>query len=160
MSADRGRRQRAWIGIAAIVVLAAVVGVVAWRASLSPLRADPADPVLVAEGREVYGKSCASCHGARLEGQPDWRARMANGRLPAPPHDADGHTWHHPDRQLFQITKYGLAAIVPGYESDMPVYGGILSDRQIWAVLAFIKSTWPEEIRDRQERANRADAGR
>lgn len=32
-----------------------------------------------------------------------------------------------------------------GYESDMPAFGGILSDDEIRAVLAFIKSTWPEE---------------
>jgi hypothetical protein len=45
--------------------------------------------------------------GANLEGQPNWKERQANGRLPAPPHDASGHTWHHPDAQLFGITKQG-----------------------------------------------------
>ncbi len=80
---------------------------------------------------------------------------MQNGRLPAPPHDASGHTWHHPDRQLFEITRNGVAGVVAGYESDMLAFKDVLSDRQIWAVLAFIKSTWPEEIRERQERLNR-----
>ena len=36
-----------------------------------------------------------------------------------------------------------------GYESDMAAFGGVLSDADIWAVLAFIKSSWPEEIRRR-----------
>ena len=64
--------------------------------------------------------------------------------MPAPPHDASGHTWHHPDDQLFRITKEGVSAIVPGYASDMPAFEGVLSDEEIRAVLAFIGSTWPE----------------
>lgn len=46
----------------------------------------------IALGKTVYDASCASCHGAKLEGQPDWRNRRPDGRLPAPPHDASGHT--------------------------------------------------------------------
>ena len=96
----------------------------------------------------MYARVCATCHGANLEGQPNWRARSPNGRLPAPPHDASGHTWHHPDRLLFAITKYGL---VPphspaGYDSDMPAFGRMLSDDEIWAVLAYIKKQWSREV--------------
>lgn len=112
--------------------------------------ADPSDPAQVARGKAVYAARCASCHGARLEGQPEWRSRKPDGRLPAPPHDASGHTWHHPDADLFTITRQGIAAFAPpGYESDMPAFGGVLSDAEIWDVLAFIKSTWPDEIRRR-----------
>lgn len=101
----------------------------------------------------MYAASCASCHGANLEGQPNWRERRPNGRLPAPPHDVSGHTWHHPDRVLFEITRDGIAAHAPkGYESDMPGFGQTLSDVAIWAVLAYIKSRWPPEIRERQAR--------
>jgi len=111
-------------------------------------RADPRDAAKVALGAKVYARTCALCHGARLEGQPDWRTRRANGRLPAPPHDDSGHTWHHPDRLLFAITKNG---VVPphapaGYESDMPSFGGSLSDEEIWAVLAYIKKQWSREV--------------
>jgi mono/diheme cytochrome c family protein len=120
-----------------------------------PSGADATDPALVALGEAVYAAQCASCHGVHLEGQADWRRRLPNGRLPAPPHDAAGHTWHHPDRELFEITKQGPAAIVPGYESDMPAFKGVLDDREIWAVLAYIKGAWPAEIRARQERINR-----
>lgn len=112
--------------------------------------ADPNDVVQIAQGKAVYAEQCASCHGVRLEGQPDWQTRKPNGRLPAPPHDASGHTWHHPDADLFKITKQGVAAFAPpGYESDMPAFGGALGDAEIWAVLAYIKSSWPEEIRRR-----------
>lgn len=104
----------------------------------------------VALGRTVYADNCASCHGANLEGQPDWKRRLDNGRMPAPPHDESGHTWHHSDKALFMIAKGGLAAVAPGYESDMPAFEGKLSDEEIAAVLAYIKSTWPERARDYQ----------
>ena len=91
----------------------------------------------LALGAQVYAQNCASCHGARLEGQPQWRRRLPNGRMPAPPHDESGHTWHHPDDMLFGMTKYGIARYAPpGYESDMPAFAGKLSDDQIRAVLA------------------------
>nr|WP_264185775.1 cytochrome c [Roseicella aerolata] len=119
---------------------------------------DPGDPVQVAVGRRIYGEQCARCHGANLEGQPDWQSRGPDGRLPAPPHDASGHTWHHADGVLFRITRDGTAVVVGGgYESDMPGFGSVLSDAEIRAVLAFIKSTWPERERDFQERQSRSE---
>jgi mono/diheme cytochrome c family protein len=107
-------------------------------------RANPRDAAKVSLGQKVYAQHCAACHGANLEGQAEWRSRRPNGRMPAPPHDESGHTWHHPDRALFAITKNGLVPpySLPNYESDMPAFGGRLSDDEIWAVLAFIKSRW------------------
>ncbi len=69
---------------------------------------------------------------------------MPNGRMPAPPHDESGHTWHHPDEVLFTITKYGLVPpYAPrGYQSDMPAFADRLSDDEIRAVLAYIESHW------------------
>jgi mono/diheme cytochrome c family protein len=120
-----------------------------------PTRPEPDNPALVRHGKAVYDRDCASCHGARLEGQPNWRERLPNGRLPAPPHDATGHTWHHGDRQLFAMIKNGTAGSLPGYETDMPAYQGRLGDADIWAVLSYIASTWPPDIRARQQRMNR-----
>jgi mono/diheme cytochrome c family protein len=114
-------------------------------------RADPGDAGRVALGERVYAQHCASCHGAKLEGQPHWRSRLPNGRLPAPPHDDTGHTWHHADALLFAITKQGLVPpyAPAGYESDMPAFGRTLSDDEIWATLAFIKSRWTApEVRE------------
>ena len=110
----------------------------------------PVDAEMLDQGADLYAENCASCHGADLEGQPDWRRRLDNGRIPAPPHDETGHTWHHADQQLFDITKNGLASVVPGYESDMPVFEGILRDAEITAILGYIKSTWPERERNYQ----------
>lgn len=109
----------------------------------------------IAQGALIYTENCASCHGANLEGQSNWMQPLPTGRLPAPPHDESGHTWHHSDDDLFKITKFGLAAIVPGYESDMPTYASVLTDAEILSVLEFIKSRWPE-----RERAYQADRTR
>jgi len=107
-------------------------------------RADPRDAVKIAQGARIYVQNCAACHGAQLEGQPEWRRRLPNGRMPAPPHDESGHTWHHADRVLFAITKNGMVApnAPKDYQSDMPAFGGKLTDDEIWAALAYIKSYW------------------
>ena len=144
------------VALGTAAFLLAISGVVVWRvSSIEVTQPDPRSPSLVARGKVIYAEHCASCHGANLEGQPNWRERLPNGRLPAPPHDATGHTWHHPDKQLFEMVKNGTAGIVPGYETDMPAYKGVLSDTEIWAILSFIESTWPGEIRTRQQRLNR-----
>lgn len=139
------------------VVLLAVAGWL-WLGYEGPERdivLKPNDPEIVSRGQAIYEAECASCHGDNLEGQPNWRQRLDNGRLPAPPHDAGGHTWHHPDTQLFELTKLGPAALVGGgYESDMPGYRESLSDDAIVAVLSYIKSTWPPEIRRRHDLLN------
>jgi len=141
---------------AAFAFLVGAILVARWSGMQSP--ADPDNVAQVAQGKFVYDRLCASCHGARLEGQPNWREKLPNGRMPAPPHDASGHTWHHPDSVLFGITKLGLIPgkyAPPKYESDMPGFGGTLSDDEIWAVLAYIKNSWPEKIRKAQTEVNR-----
>ncbi|WP_424975776.1 c-type cytochrome [Dinoroseobacter sp. S124A] len=116
------------------------------------------DPAAVARGAEIYAGYCAACHGETLEGQvPDWRSPGEDGLLPAPPHDATGHTWHHADLLLFRITKYGTEALVGGsYRSNMAGFDGVLSDAEILAVLGYIKSTWPDRIRAAHDRVNAA----
>ena len=148
----------AWI--AAIAALALVLAGVAFMAPFGrklPAHAlRPGDTQLLAVGEQIYIARCAFCHGARLEGQPDWRTRGPDGLLPAPPHDASGHTWHHPDEVLFRITKFGVAkaANLTDYRSAMPVYEGVLSDEEIVAVLSWIKSRWPASVREKHDELN------
>jgi len=140
--------------VLSIVVLAASLLVYDFLTEKKTAYIDPADKQLVAAGQHIYARDCASCHGANLEGEPNWRVRKANGRLPAPPHDATGHTWHHADAVLFDITKNGLVPGVTapmGYVSDMPAYKTLLSDQDIRAVLAYIKSSWPKQALARQK---------
>ncbi len=143
-------------GAFALLVLVAIYSWVALREPDID-RADPGNANLVTMGAEIYRAECSACHGADLEGQPNWRERQPDGSFPAPPHDQSGHTWHHGDDLLFSITKYGGAKSAPaGFVSRMPAFGEKLSDREIWAVLSFIKSRWPEDVRQRQARI---DAG-
>lgn len=112
---------------------------------------DPSDLAQVARGEAVYRQHCAACHGAKLEGQADWRQRRPDGRLPAPPHDETGHTWHHTGELLINIVRDGMVPpwAPEGYQSDMPAYRGILGDADIVAVLAYIASRWPPDVRAR-----------
>ena len=103
-------------------------------------------------GRALYLEHCASCHGKNLEGQPDWRRIGEDGLLPAPPHDATGHTWHHDNRLLFDYTKLGGKALmeargIAGFKSGMEGFADVLADDGIWDILAYIRSTWPERIK-------------
>ncbi|PWC43843.1 cytochrome c [Azospirillum sp. TSO22-1] len=140
------------LGIAVVAGLAYALVLGGGDADLRP---DPDNAPLVALGKLTYAQHCASCHGAGLEGQPNWRERRPDGRLPAPPHDAEGHTWHHADEQLLAMVREGMAPFAPaGYVSDMPGFKGVLSEREIVAVLAYIKSTWPPAARERQARAS------
>lgn len=119
-------------------------------------RMDASNAEAVRRGKALYAANCATCHGDKLQGESaNWRTRKSNGILPAPPHDASGHTWHHSDAMLFSYTKFGGAAIAPkDFKSGMPAFGDKLSDQDIWSILSFIKSTWPAQIQARQERAN------
>jgi|TARA_B100002051_G_scaffold134568_1_gene127847 mono/diheme cytochrome c family protein len=113
------------------------------------IRLLPNDLSLVTLGQNIYSKNCASCHGADLEGQENWQKRDDEGYLPAPPHDETGHTWHHPDEYLFLMTKYGIEKIIgKKYLNNMPAYKDILTDKEIIAVLSFIKSKWPNQIQE------------
>ena len=116
----------------------------------------PDNLAVVDQGAVIYQQQCASCHGAELRGQPNWRQRDTNDLLPAPPHDETGHTWHHADDLLFEITKYGAARVIndPTYQSAMPAYENTLSDQEIIAVLSFIKSRWPDQERQWQDQVN------
>ncbi|WP_410054131.1 c-type cytochrome [Cupriavidus sp. BIC8F] len=79
--------------LAKVGVIAALISTLNWKAAERAIpRLDARDRVLVRRGKPVYASHCAACHGANLEGQPDWRNRRPNGRLAAPPHDPSGHT--------------------------------------------------------------------
>ncbi len=111
-------------------------------------------------GAAIYAENCASCHGVNLEGEANWQSPNPDGTLPAPPHNEDGHTWHHSDRLLFNYTKLGGKGAMAqqgllDFNSAMPAFGADLSDREINAVLAYIKSRWPEDIQSIQHERSR-----
>lgn len=150
-------RALAVIGVGVVLGLGAVGAF--WTANRPPaVVIDPEDAGQVALGRDVYAAHCAACHGASLEGEENWRRRNPDGTFPAPPHDDEGHTWHHSDRFLFDYTKQGGQAMIGDLGlSAMPGFGGTLSDAEIAAVLSFIQSRWSARARAAQARIS-ADA--
>ena len=103
-----------WISLAALAIAASVA--LGWQQiALSPRGKwiETNDAAVLGQGRTLYDRYCASCHGANLEGQPDWMKRLPSGRMPAPPHDATGHTLHHPSDVLFGIVKGGVEKYAP-----------------------------------------------
>ena len=108
----------------------------------------------VTRGAELYTEQCAACHGAELEGQPDWRSPGPDGILPAPPHDDTGHTWHHSDAVLYNYTALGgdevMARMGVPFDSGMPGFADTLTPQEIWDIIAYIQSTWPDRIQEIQ----------
>ena len=103
------------------------------------------------DGGALYQRYCAACHGANLEGAPDWQRPGPDGLLPAPPHDETGHTWHHGDRFLFDYVARGGQAVLDdlrvNFTSAMPAFGDLLQESEIAAILDFIRQSWPDDIR-------------
>jgi len=99
------------------------------------------NPALVQRGEVLYNTHCLSCHGGREGRPPDPYA---------PPHTTAGHTWHHPDGQLKEIILNGLTG-----RGTMPAFRGVLSEEDVEAILAYIKTWWGPA-----ERAYQAEVSR
>lgn len=150
-------RQKQW----GIAIILALVGSAAlfflWRtpAAGGPVvindTAIPPVPTLnsdrVAQGAALYAQNCAGCHGANLEGAPDWKRSLADGSLPPPPHDSSGHTWHHPDSLLIDIIANGGD---PAYNSKMPAFNDKLTEDEMAMILDFVKCKWGKDEREFQ----------
>ncbi len=99
-------------------------------------------------GAVLYGSSCYSCHGGPIGGE------LVHG---APVHTNAGHTWHHGDCEIAAYVREG-GVDLPGAAADavrMPAFRSRLSDSDIDAVLAFIKTMWGPEQRDFQAESTR-----
>ncbi|MCY3733500.1 MAG: c-type cytochrome [Chloroflexi bacterium] len=91
-------------------------------------------------GQQIFASTCAACHGAGGEGAEKWMVRDEDGRLPPPPLNGEGHTWHHSDGVLYGIVSEGGAGI--GFGSNMPGFKDQLTRDEIIAVLEYVKTLW------------------
>lgn len=129
----------AWIGAIAGVTAAAAAG--------------DSQPI---SGAAVYQEYCASCHGAKGEGAPNWKRPDENGELPAPPHDATGHSWRHSDAELFEMIAKGWRDPFNKTERlTMPPFSEQLSAQQIEDVIVYLKTLWTDDQRQFQVEENR-----
>lgn len=148
------RRKPLWLPVGIFILFIGLLIFWPIKSDNTGIRLDAKDVKLVAQGQKIYAMHCASCHGARLEGQANWRSKGSDGRFLAPPHDDSGHTWHHSDARLVEIVKNSFSS-ASGYQSNMPAFNKVLIDEDIIAVLSFIKSHWSVEHQAKQEKLNR-----
>jgi mono/diheme cytochrome c family protein len=112
-------------------------------------------------GEHIFASTCAVCHGTGGEGDDNWMVRDEDGRLPPPPLNGDGHTWHHSDGVLYGIVSNGGAGI--GFGSNMPAFKDELTHEEIIAVLEFVKTWWDGKeidgfpLRESQQELSQAD---
>jgi len=99
----------------------------------------------------LYKKNCSSCHMQNLSGHPKWKTELdADGHRQAPPLNGTGHAWHHAPEQLFQIIRYGYKKMDSNYNGKM-LGNQKLTDYEIWSILNYIKSIWPENIKTKYD---------
>ncbi len=118
-------------------------------------------------GKDIFASTCAECHGADAQGQPDWHISNEDGTMPAPPLNGDGHAWHHPDGLLYRIVSQGGTIqedpLIPNFKSAMPAFGDQLSQAEIVEVITYVKSLWGDKssrglsIRDSQAAVSKND---
>lgn len=147
--APRGARLRASVmSVARVALCGLAAGAVAPRAA-----ALPPDAARIDAGRVVYRQQCAACHGAQGQGAPAWEQPDAQGEMPAPPHNARGHTWKHSDAMLYRLVQDGWHD--PFNKTDrmtMPAFKGQLSRGDTIAVIEYLKTLWtPEQQRFQAE---------
>ena len=102
-------------------------------------------------GKSLYVTHCASCHGDNLQGQPNWNTKKdKDGHNLSPPLNGTGHTWHHSQEQLFNMIRYGFKIYNENYDGKMQG-NDKLNDDDIWSILAYMKSVWPESIQKKYD---------
>jgi mono/diheme cytochrome c family protein len=100
----------------------------------NPMEANSAN---LMQGAMLYEKHCALCHGG---GKDRTSPLVHNFSPPVPqilqriPHDPDAHLWW--------VTKHGIRM------TGMPSWDGIISDDDLWKVVAFVKhsNNLPPEV--------------
>lgn len=141
-------------GVASLAVVVLALGGCGRSTAEAPRGTPLATPVpykVIAQGSQLYATNCQVCHGDK-DG--------VGGLPPAPSHGNDGHTWMHSDRNLTDIILNGPGEMgemmrqgVPEDAPRMPAWKGKLSEEEIRAILAYIKTFWSPERRRMQEQS-------
>jgi len=89
----------------------------------------PSNAESIEEGRKLYVRNCASCHGP--SGKGDGSMALAGGT----PANLTDDTWDHgsSDGEIFVVIRDGTS-------SDMEAYKDRLTEKQIWQIVNFIRS--------------------
>lgn len=145
-----------FLGVATIIALIITVSWISYErhAVETEIKADRFNAAQVSLGKSLYLANCAFCHGDNLEGKPGWDGRYPGGGRPALPLDGETAITRLSDQDIMDVTKYGGQPFSPAdYRNDMPGFEMQLSDADIWAIVAFIKSRWSDDAIERQRAA-------
>jgi mono/diheme cytochrome c family protein len=102
----------------------------AYIASHAPKQENPVQPTAAAlsDGARLYEKHCSVCHGGAAQ-----RISPLRTKFSPPVPQIVNRVPKDPDADFYWITKHGIRL------TGMPGWDGVLSDDQIWTVVAFIK---------------------
>ncbi len=135
-----------------------LIGACFWLSTQATVGAIPrvTDPDILNQGRDLFKTHCAICHGANAEGTtPNWKQRDAQGNLPPPPLNGTAHAWHHSLYSLMHTIRQGTLSI----GGNMPAWSReILSDDDIFAIIIWFSSLWPDELFEYWMEMNRAES--
>ncbi|EKV32468.1 putative c-type cytochrome [Caenispirillum salinarum AK4] len=130
------------------VVLALSAAIVSWLSDTGRLLADThvaVTPDAVADGGRLYAENCAACHGSGVDNPPGWRPVI--GGIAPPPLTADGLPTDSTDGYLVRVIREGAAAVHGDpARHRMPPFRDVLTNREIHAVVAFLKDRWPDHL--------------
>lgn len=143
-----------------IIVLASAAGATWTLMAREYPPGDPGDADQVSVGAALYDWNCARCHGDDLGGELAWVKAEAGvseedveaiaGKLSdvAPAHDDSGSTSRLSDPVLFKIIDEGPEKVLNKTDSRMSGFHDRLAEEEIWSIIAFMKSHWPEAETD------------
>ena len=103
---------------------------------------DLTDPELLRTGAQCFHLTCAKCHGAPGIARED----IGRGLLPLP-NDLTQTARDWPPEQIYWVTRHGIRM------AGMPAWEARFSDRDLWAVVAFLENELPRlSVREYRER--------
>jgi mono/diheme cytochrome c family protein len=130
--ADLRRSSRRWQAAGVWVFLVLVLSFPAYRFTEGSRRADAErsqNAARIATGRALWTQNCATCHGPNGEG------------VTAPALNSQGFLASVTDAQIAGIVQGGIPGTeMPAWLSD---YGGALTQQQIDAIVAYVRSWQP-----------------
>jgi mono/diheme cytochrome c family protein len=93
----------------------------ALSALLGPLTTAPSEAADIFQGKRIYGRHCAQCHGVK-----------GRSSVPGTPHFSQG--------QGLLMSDYDLVRVIKKGKNLMPGYATVISDADILNVIAYIRS--------------------
>ena len=94
------------------------------------------------QGKTLFVKNCAVCHGIDAQGAENWRKRDKDGKFPPPPLNGSAHAWHHPKQALMYTIKNGTIAL----GGSMPAWKDKLTDEEIESIIYWFQAKWPDQL--------------